>query len=387
MTRKLYEEFQKRFGSCDGAEIYFAPGRVNLIGDHTDYNGGHVFPCALTMGTYAVARKRADRKIRLFSMNFAKTGIIESSLEDLVPGENGGWSDYPKGVFWAFFQYGYEIPYGMDLLLYGNIPNGAGLSSSASLEVLVGYILNDFLGFRIKNEELAKIGQYAENHYNGMNCGIMDQFAVAMGKKQYGIFLNTTTLDYQYVPIVLDDVRLVIACSNKKRKLTDSKYNERRSQCETALERIQKIKTIKTLGELTIDEFYEVRGAICDEVLERRAMHAVTENQRTIQAVAALQKNDMETFGALMSKSHVSLRDNYEVTGKELDTLVEVAWEQEGVLGSRMTGAGFGGCTVTLVKKDAVQAFIQKTGTAYEKAIGYPADFYSVEIGDGPRKV
>lgn len=384
MKEKILAKFEEVFGSAEGAKAYFAPGRVNLIGEHTDYNGGHVFPCALTIGTYGVARKREDNKLRFYSMNFERLGMIESSLDDLKPYKEANWTNYPKGVMWAFEKRGMKLPCGMDLLLNGNIPNGSGLSSSASLEVLTGYILRDFFGFDVTNQDLALIGQYSENNFNGVNCGIMDQFAIAMGKKNNAIFLDTADLSYEYAPIQLENAKIVIASSNKKRGLGDSKYNERRSECETALAELQKVVDIKSLGELSEEAFETHKDAIKSEVRQRRAKHAVYENQRTIKAVEALKNNDVALFGQLMNASHISLRDDYEVTGKELDTLVEEAWKIGGCIGSRMTGAGFGGCTVSIVKDDAIDHFIDSVGKAYKEKIGYAADFYVVEIGDGP---
>ena len=381
---ELIQKFQELYGAEGDIRTYFAPGRVNLIGEHTDYNGGHVFPCALTIGTYAVARKRSDRKLRFLSVNFERLGIIESSLDDLVPSRSAGWTNYPKGVMWTFGKRGMEISNGVDILLYGNIPNGSGLSSSASVEVVTGVMLRDLFGFdSLTNIDLALIGQQSENEYNGVNCGIMDQFAVAMGKKDYAIFLDTSDLSYTYAPIKLDHARIVIASSNKKRGLGDSKYNERRAECEAALAELQKVVDIKSLGDLTEEAFEQYKDAIKDETRKKRAKHAVYENRRTIQAVAALEANDIAKFGQLMNASHVSLRDDYEVTGKELDTLVEEAWKIPGVIGSRMTGAGFGGCTVSIVENDAVEPFISKVGEAYKKAIGYAADFYVIDVGEG----
>ena len=388
MQQKVLERFQELFGAEGDIRSYFSPGRVNLIGEHTDYNGGHVFPCALTIGTYGAARKREDRKIRFYSENFSKMGVFETSLDDLVYHEEANWTNYPKGVVWAFKEKGYETQTGFDLVMYGNIPNGSGLSSSASVELLMGVILVDLYGFEgLSMIDLALLGQYAENRFNGMNCGIMDQFAIAMGKENQAIFLDTGDLSYEYAPIEMKGAKIVIAASNKKRKLTDSKYNERRAECEEALADIQKQMEIKALGELTEEQFEQVQDAIQNPVCRKRAKHAVYENQRTIKAVAALKAGDLETFGRLMNASHVSLRDDYEVTGKELDTLVEAAWKQEGVIGSRMTGAGFGGCTVSIVKEDAIEAFIKNVGEIYEKEIGYAADFYVVEIGDGSRRI
>ena len=384
MKKQLLQKFAEVFGSADGAKVYFAPGRVNLIGEHTDYNGGHVFPCALTIGTYGVARKREDKVLRFYSMNFEHLGVIESSVEDLKPAKAAGWTNYPKGVMWAFGLRGMEVTNGMDLMLFGNIPNGSGLSSSASVEVLTGSILRDMYGFEVSNQDLALIGQYSENNFNGVNCGIMDQFAIAMGQKDNAIFLDTATMEFEYAPIQLEGAKVVISCSNKKRGLGDSKYNERRSECETALAELQKVVDIKTLGDLTEEEFEANKGAIASPVRVRRARHAVYENQRTMKAVAALKANDIEEFGRLMNASHVSLRDDYEVTGIELDTLVEEAWKVEGVIGSRMTGAGFGGCTVSIVKDEAIEAFKEQVGKTYLEKIGYAADFYVVEIGNGP---
>lgn len=339
MKETILRKFAEVFGDTEGTEVYFAPGRVNMIGEHTDYNGGHVFPCALTIGTYGVVRKRQDRKLRFYSMNFERIGVIESSLDNLCPDPWADWTNYPKGVMWAFGEKGMEVPSGLDMLLCGNIPNGSGLSSSASVEVLTGFILRDMFGFDVSNQDLALIGQYSENHFNGVNCGIMDQFAIAMGKKEHAIFLDTATLSYEYAPIRLDDAKIVIACSNKKRGLGDSKYNERRSECEQALAELQQVCSIGSLGELTEEEFEKYQGSIGSEVRRKRARHAVYENRRTIQAVQALKDNDIAAFGQLMNASHVSLRDDYEVTGVELDTLVEEAWKVEGVIGSRMTGA------------------------------------------------
>lgn len=384
---EVLAKFQELFGTEGEIGVYFAPGRVNLIGEHTDYNGGHVFPCALTIGTYGVARKRTDKKLRFYSMNFEQLGVIESSVEGLKPEKEADWTNYPKGVMWAFGEKGMKVEQGMDLVLFGNIPNGSGLSSSASVEVLTGFILRDLFGFDVTNQDLALIGQYSENKFNGVNCGIMDQFAIAMGKADHAIFLDTATLQYEYAPIKLEGAKIVISCSNKKRGLGDSKYNERRDECERALAQIKEEVEINSLGDLNEEQFEKHKVAVKEEICQRRAKHAVYENQRTIRAVEALKNNDLKLFGELMNASHVSLRDDYEVTGIELDTLVEEAWKVEGVIGSRMTGAGFGGCTVSIVKDEAVDSFIEKVGAAYKDKIGYAADFYVVEIGDGPAKL
>ncbi len=383
MKDRLIKNFISIFGEHKDIRCYFAPGRVNLIGEHTDYNGGHVFPCALTIGTYGAARLREDKKVRLYSENFSESGILESSLDDLIPGEKAGWTNYPKGVIWTFLKKGYEINRGMDILLSGNIPNASGLSSSASVEVLMGVILKDLFQIPVSAVAIALMCQYSENHYNGVNCGIMDQFAIAMGKKGHAIFLNTGDLSYQYAPIALADEKIVIANSNKVRGLGDSKYNERRSECEKALGQLREVIGIEALGDLTIEQFETYKIAITDEVCRKRAKHAVYENQRTKRAVEALKGKDLILFGKLMNESHISLRDDYEVTGTELDTLAEAAWKVDGVVGSRMTGAGFGGCTVSIVKNHMVNTFIEKVGKEYASKIGYTADFYIVEVGEG----
>ena len=376
-------KFKELFGDEGEIGVYFAPGRVNMIGEHTDYNGGHVFPCALTIGTYGVARKREDKKLRFYSMNFEQLGVLESSVENLKPEKEADWTNYPKGVMWAFGEKGMKVEQGMDLVLFGNIPNGSGLSSSASVEVLTGFILRDMFGFDVTNQDLALIGQYSENKFNGVNCGIMDQFAIAMGKAGHAIFLDTATLKYEYAPIKLENAKIVISCSNKKRGLGDSKYNERRSECEKALAELQKVVSIDALGDLTEAQFEEHKDAIKEEVCVRRAKHAVYENQRTIKAVNALKADNVEEFGKLMNASHVSLRDDYEVSCEEIDILVDLAWQIPGVIGSRITGGGFGGCTVSIVKNDAVDHFIDTIGKQYKEKVGHEAEFYVVDIGDG----
>ncbi len=384
MKEKLLEKFRELFGSAEGVSVYFAPGRVNMIGEHTDYNGGHVFPCALTIGTYMAVKKRADRKLRFYSMNFERLGVLESSIDGIEPEEAAEWTNYPKGVMWAFAGRGFAMDCGLDMVLYGNIPAGSGLSSSASLEVVTGYMLKQEYGFDVSNIDIALIGQYSENNFNKMNCGIMDQFASAMGKKDNAIFLNTADLSYEYAPLVLDGAKILITNSNVKHKLVDSKYNERRSECETALQELQEVIGINTLGDLSEEQFETYQTAIKDDIRRKRAKHAVYENQRTIRAVEALKKNDIALFGKLMNESHVSLRDDYEVSCEEIDILAEEAWKIDGVIGSRITGGGFGGCTVSIVKDEAVDNFIALVGEAYEKRAGKKADFYVVDIGDGP---
>ncbi|MCI8323955.1 MAG: galactokinase [Lachnospiraceae bacterium] len=387
MKEMVLKKFEELYGNADGAGVYFAPGRVNMIGEHTDYNGGHVFPCALTIGTYAAVKKRTDRKLRFYSMNFEKMGVVESSLDDLTPSDAAGWTNYPKGVMWAFAERGMKMDCGLDIVLNGNIPNGSGLSSSASLEVLTGFYLRDLFGFDVTNVDLALIGQYSENNFNGMNCGIMDQFASAMGKKDNAIFLDTADLSYQYAPLVLDGAKIIVTNSNVKHSLVNSAYNERRSECERALEELKTVVDIKGLGDLSEEQFEADKDAIKDDIRKKRAKHAVYENQRTIRAVEALKNNNLKEFGELMNASHVSLRDDYEVSCGEIDVLVEEAWKVDGVIGSRITGGGFGGCTVSIVKDEAVDTFKEKVGAAYKERVGKNADFYVVEIGDGPSKL
>ena len=381
----LIREFYDVYGKEGGEPVcVFSPGRVNLIGEHTDYNGGHVFPCALTIGTYFAGRKRKDRKVRFFSGNFPSNGIIERTLDAPEFDRKKGFSNYPMGMIWSIGKRnGLKTDTGLDVYIRGNIPNASGLSSSASVEVGMGKLLSELFGFDLSNLELAKIGQYSEVRYNGVNCGIMDQFAVAMGKKDMAMYLDTATLQYEYAPISLSGMKIVIICTNKKRSLADSKYNERRSQCEAALSDLQKVIDIDALGELTEQQFEMHKDAIKDPVNRRRARHAVYENRRTVKAVQLLKDGDIAAFGKLMNDSHVSLRDDYEVTGKELDTIAEEAWKVEGVVGARMTGAGFGGCAVAIVKEEAVKDFIDQVGKAYLNKIGYAADFYAVDIGDG----
>lgn len=384
MKDVLLKEFASIFGDVEHTQVFFAPGRVNLIGEHTDYNGGHVFPCALTIGTYAVARRNNGTTLRFYSMNFKSLGVIEADINHLTYQKEHDWANYPKGMLKILKDANFSIEEGMDILYYGNIPNSSGLSSSASIEVLTAFLCKSLFQLEIDQIQIALLAQKAENTFIGVNCGIMDQFAIAKGKKDHAIFLDTATLSYEYAPITLAGMKIVIACSNKKRGLGDSKYNERRRECEEALEFLQTKLDIQSLGDLTEDAFDAIKEAIPDDIRRKRAKHAVYENQRTMKAVKALKENDIKRFGELMIESHVSLRDDYEVTGVELDALVESALEQEGVLGSRMTGAGFGGCTVSIVKDDFVDAFIENVGMMYKEKIGYAADFYVVEVGDGP---
>ena len=388
MIVKLTEHFKEIFKQDDNIESFFSPGRVNLIGEHTDYNGGFVFPCALDFGTYAIVRQREDKNFRMYSENFEDLGIIKFNLDNLVYDKKDDWANYPKGVIKTFLDKGFKIPNGFDVLFFGNIPNGAGLSSSASIEVLTAVILKSLFNLDIDMVEMVKYCQIAENKFIGVNSGIMDQFAVGMGKKDNAILLDCNTLNFTYVPVKLKDMSIVIANTNKKRGLADSKYNERRSSCEEAVAVLNKNGVnIKYLGELTVEEFNKVKHFIKDEEQLKRATHAVTENERAKVAVEFLKKDDIKTFGELMNKSHISLRDDYEVTGLELDSLVEAAWEEVGTVGARMTGAGFGGCTVSIVKNSEVDNFIKNVGKKYKEKTGLEASFYIANIGDGARKL
>ena len=385
---KLKRRFSELFGSLDNTREYFSPGRVNLIGEHTDYNGGHVFPCALTLGTYAIARRRDDDKIMLYSENVSKAGVITLSKDDIKVNGKYGWAAYPIGVVWAFEKQGYGIDSGFEMALFGDIPNGSGLSSSASIEVLTGAVLRDLYSFDgVTGVDLAKIGQYSENNFNGVKCGIMDQFAVAMGKKDHAIFLDTATLKYEYAPVILKDASIVIVNSNVKHSLVDSAYNERRSQCAEALSDLQSVLDIKALGDIDEETFEKNKGAIKDETVRKRAKHAVYENQRTIRAVKALSENDIALFGKLMDESHISLRDDYEVSCEEIDFLVDTAHSVKGVIGSRITGGGFGGCTVNIVKNEALDEFKEKIKKDYLEKYDKEPGIYQVSIGDGAGRI
>nr|WP_245917243.1 galactokinase [Bacillus canaveralius] len=383
MERKFQEIFSQ---GRNEARIFFSPGRINLIGEHTDYNGGHVFPCAITFGTYGIARKRDDRQIRVYSMNFEDTGVIEFTLDVLDYDKKHSWANYPKGMIRYLQEAGWKLSSGLEVLVYGNIPNGAGLSSSASIEMLIGVAVNEMFDLNVQRLDLVKLGKKVENEFIGVNSGIMDQFAIGMGKENCGILLDCNTLKYEYAPFNLTDHKIIIMNTNKRRELADSKYNERRSECETALGQLKKAAPIDSLGELTEEEFEAIKHLVTDEVLQRRAKHAVSENQRTLQAMKALKDSDLAEFGRLMNASHRSLRDDYEVTGTELDTLVEAAWKHEGTIGARMTGAGFGGCAIAIVANERVDEFISQAGSEYKEKIGYDATFYVASIGDGAKE-
>lgn len=380
----LKKKFTELFKQTD-MEAFFSPGRINLIGEHTDYNGGNVFPCAITLGTYGLAAKREDKTLNFYSENFAELGIISIDLDNLEYNAADRWTNYPKGMIKFLKESGYDINQGLDILYYGNIPNGAGLSSSASIELLTGFIVQTLFGLDIDRLELIKTGQRVENEFIGVNSGIMDQFAVGKGKKDTAILLDCNTLEYELIPVVLENHSIVIMNTKKRRELADSKYNERRSECDQALAELQKVLTISSLGELDEQTFDQHQSILSNATILKRARHAVTENQRTLKASVALKAGNLEEFGQLMNESHISLRDDYEVTGPELDKMVQAAWDQPGILGARMTGAGFGGCAIAIVENNKIDEFIDQVGKQYLDQIGYPGEFYIAQISDGPK--
>ncbi len=385
-NNELLERFYERFGGRDHApRLFFAPGRVNLIGEHTDYNGGFVFPCALQYGTYLVIRPSGSDILRMASLNFDYS--CEINTASISEKQSDFWVNYPLGVLDQFLQSGCPIP-GMDMLFAGDIPNNAGLSSSASIEMVTAYAMTALFQFtQFSMMDLVKLSQRAENQFVGVNCGIMDQFAVGMGQKDHALFLNCQTLEYKAVPFLLRDFSLIIGNTNKKRGLADSKYNERVVECQLAVTYLDTTMHLSKLGDISYMQFYKIQDQIPDEIIRKRARHVISENQRVLNAVSSLLKGDLAQFGALMNASHESLRDNYEVTGFELDTLVEAALKINGVIGARMTGAGFGGCTVNLVRNNAVEEFIKKTSEGYERKTGILPTFYHAVISDGVREI
>ncbi|MBQ3396669.1 MAG: galactokinase [Synergistaceae bacterium] len=388
---EMEEVYAKVFGSECEAEKFFSPGRVNLIGEHTDHEGGYVFPCAITFGIYALAAKRPGNTLRMYSMNFdsESDSAFEIAFDDVHEKLTGSrsWVNYPLGIVSTLKKHGYNFDSGIDILYSGNLPDGAGLSSSAAIEVLTAKIFSELLALNIDGVKAALYSQEAENNFVGMHCGIMDQFAVSMARKNHAVLLNCSTLDYSHIPLELGDSRIIITNSNVPHSLVGSEYNLRREQCESALNDIRKVKDISCLCDLSPDEFMKVSGAIHDPVTLKRARHAVYENARALKAADALKAGDLITFGKLMNDSHVSLRDDYEVTVPEIDTLVNLEWNTPGVLGSRMTGGGFGGCTVSIVKNDAIDSFIQNVGAEYTRLTGRTASFYTVDTSDGAGRI
>lgn len=386
-TTELINQFQTLFHTKEKPQIFFAPGRINLIGEHIDYNGGHVLPASISYGTYALGMKRTDQKLRFYSLNFPEAGMIECELADLSYQEKHDWANYPKGMIKMLLDHQHEINTGIDILFYGNIPNGAGLSSSASIEMASAVLLEELFQLEIDRIAMVRLGQQVENKYIGVNSGIMDQFAIGMGKQDHAVLLNCQTLDYRYAPIHLENHVIMIINTNKQRTLAGSKYNERRDQCETALRNLQAELPITSLGDLSNEQFEKHQHLIKNETNRKRAKHAVSENIRTLEALDQLQKGNLEQFGILMNESHMSLKQDYEVTGRELDTIVKASWEQDGVIGARMTGAGFGGCAIAIVEKDKQEAFKRNVNEIYLNTVGYDATFYTASITDGARQL
>lgn len=367
-------------------KVFFAPGRVNLIGEHTDYNGGCVFPCALSFGVWLLMAPNKDNVLRFHSLNMPR--VYEIPIDTITPQPDRAWCNYALGCVEIIRRKGGVLTRGYDLLYYGNVPAGAGLSSSAAMEVVTARAFSEEMGYTLSDEkqyrtELALIGQACEHEYAGVMCGIMDQFASAQGKKNHAIYLNCNTLEFEHVPVTLEAVKVVITNTHSPHHLDSGAYNDRVNQCKMAVEQIRKVKPIKFLAELTPGDWQTIEGAITNPVAKKRARHVVSEVARTDAAVEALRRGDISSFGQLMTASHISLRDDYEVTGPELDALAEAAWQVEGVLGSRMTGGGFGGCTVSLVREGVIERFKDFVGSEYNKKTGLTADFYVAEIGDG----
>lgn len=384
---ELIQCYQSTFETTGLPRSFFAPGRINLIGEHTDYNGGHVFPASISYGTYAFVQKRDDQLIRFFSLNFPAIGIIECDLADLFFNQAHDWANYPKGMIKYIRENNLEISNGMDILFYGNIPNGAGLSSSASIEMVTGVLLEKLFDIPIDRIDMIKIGQKVENEYIGVNSGIMDQFAIGKGKKNHALLLNCQTLEYEYAPIQLERYVIIVINTNKKRTLVNSKYNERRAQCEKALQDLQTELLIQCLSDLSIEQFEHQKHLIQDDTNRKRAKHVVYENDRTLKTLLLLRQGNLKEFGRLMNESHLSLQNDFEVTGIELDTLVTAAWNQPGILGARMTGAGFGGCAIAIVEKSKIDSFRDNVNKIYTDKIGYEASFYTATIADGAREI
>lgn len=384
--------FEKIYGSSGGAELFFAPGRVNLIGEHTDYNGGHVLPCALTFGTYIAARKRPDGTVRCYSENFSEYGTVRFDLDEIAHDPRHGWANYPKGVVKAFRENGLTVDFGFDMVVHGDMPSGAGLSSSASVEMATAIMLSSLFSLGLEDEAgrvgMALLCKDVENRFIGVNSGIMDQFAVALGRAGTALFLDCATLERRYVPLELGEYEIVVMNTNKSRALVESKYNERRSECDRALADLQKSGArIGSLGGLSPEEFEDMADAVADPVCRRRARHAVLENARVLSAVAALESGNIDEFGRLLNESHVSLQFDYETTGRELDCLAELSWQSGECLGARMTGAGFGGSALAIVRSDGVDAFTRFVGERYRRYIGYDCSFFRSVAGDGARRI
>ena len=379
----LKEEFRKRF-QREAEHVFFSPGRVNLIGEHIDYNGGKVMPCAIGLGTWLAVSKNTDKIFRFHCLNFSETAALH--LQNSYSKSGKAWYNYPLGIIDYMLRQGHAIS-GLDLLFYGNLPIGAGLSSSASIEVLTAFALTNLFGLPFEKLDIALLSKKVENNFIGVNCGIMDQFAVAFGEKDKAILLNCDTLQFEMLPFSSDKYQLVIINTNKQRSLTESKYNERFAECGSALKALKKELAVNNLCDIPIETFQEFRYLVKNEVLEKRAMHVISENYRVTEAIQSLLARDLKTFGQLMFSSHHSLKEFYEVSGTELDTIVDFCKNYDGCIGARMTGAGFGGCAIALMEKEKVEDFSQKISSHYQNAIGYAASIFSPEISDGVKEI
>ncbi|GAA0356276.1 galactokinase [Alkalibacterium iburiense] len=382
---ELLKGFKEQFG-YEGERVFFSPGRINLIGEHTDYNGGKVFPCAITMGTYGVVKARTDKEVHAFSGNFPEKGKLVFNIETISYKKEDNWTNYVKGMIKYIQEKTGDLPHGFDLYVYGTIPTGASLSSSASLELLSGVIVRELYGLSIPQLDLVKMGMRTENEFLGLNSGILDQFAIGMGKEGHAMLLDTTSLEYEQIPLVLPQHKIIIMNSMTQRELVDSEYNTRREQCEAALKELQTALDIQSLGDLTEEDFEENKHVISDDVWLRRAKHAVYESARTERAAEVLKKNDLKTFGQYMDESHVSLHEDYEVTVEATDLLPRLAWEEQGTVGARMTGGGFGGCCIAIVENEYVDRFIENVGKGFKEKIGHEAEFYIAETSDGTKE-
>ena len=382
---ELLKGFKEQFG-YEGERVFFSPGRINLIGEHTDYNGGKVFPCAITMGTYGVVKERTDKEVHAFSGNFPEKGKLVFNIETINYKKEDNWTNYVKGMIKYIQEKTGDLPHGFDLYVYGTIPTGASLSSSASLELLSGVIVRELYGLSIPQLDLVKMGMRTENEFLGLNSGILDQFAIGMGKEGHAMLLDTTSLEYEQIPLVLPQHKIIIMNSMTQRELVDSEYNTRREQCESALKELQTALDIQSLGDLTEEGFEENKHVISNDVWLRRAKHAVYESARTERAAEVLKKNDLKTFGQYMDESHVSLHEDYEVTVEATDLLPRLAWEEQGTVGARMTGGGFGGCCIAIVENEYVDRFIENVGKGFKEKIGHEAEFYIAETSDGTKE-
>ena len=385
-TELLLEKFRQLYGYDDSVLTFFAPGRVSLVGEHTDYNGGHVFPCALTLGITGLIRKRNDRKIRLYSCSVDSDEILEDELDLLVPGRDKDWSRYVKSVIWSFREHGQIIPTGFDFLIDSTLPREVGLCSSAAIEVLTGFMLRELYDCDLSDLDIALICQDGENRYIGVNFGIMNQFTAAMGKKDHAIFLDSKRLTYMYISLELGDAEIIVTNSHVKNPHIAELYDIRRQECARALRKFQTVTHVQFLGDLSSDTFESCKDVLMDATLVKRARHVVYENQRTIQACSALRADNLHRFGELMNASHISLRNDYDVSCPEVNFLVELAWRTPGVIGSRMTG-GFAGCTVSIVRKDAIPNFLEVTKQEFRDAFGIEPDFYEAFAGDGAHRI